>query len=856
MRLTQLITAILLLTTTNLLAQAPTIFKATVLDSLHQPIEGATVLIKTDTDSLLILTDAAGKFEINTRTDSLSIRISRIGFYPFSTRIPYKNSPYTITLKSRSTLLKEIVVRSTPTLVKINGDTMQYNMDGVILKPNSVAEDVLKILPGLLVDQDGNIFYKGKKVSAIKINGKNIAVNDLKDITKLFPADAIKSIQLINEYTPLDRITGRKIDPSNNVLNIQTTSKKGFVLNAGAGAGTDERYNTSAFVNSISGPSITTAGISSNNTSPSLKLTETHGNINFATSLNSNLSLDAGIFFSLVNNTEKSNSLTTTQSDHGTLQTMDHSSQTTDFKSFNVRTNGEHLVNSLPVLSYSLSFFKQQSNFQTELLSTQTGFQHQINETKRNSEDNTQNPTGNLFLSHISKNGKIILSNQVTAASQINDNQLNEDNYLQFYNQDSLLGDSLIRRKTIKKGTRTSFSETGSFVYKFSPASSLELRYQLQLTGNEQRSNSFNLDSLAKDTEIDSLAINNKFNSIHHQLSFNYKYTWKKTNLILGAKILRDDLSLKIKNDNIFKRNYSFILPEARLEFNLMNTKNLVITYSSDVRDPSADQLNPIGNYSSPQYPIIGNKDLKPSQTHELSLNYTSIGKYNLTLNGSMIYYFNNIVSKADWQPNAYNNLLQVTSFTNVNRMYSAKTYVSIDRRFNNNKWGLALYGGAGFDHAITFIDGNKTINRIYQADPSFRINYLSKILEIQPSVTYAITESNYEGLSYLHTLTSNIASRLDAKVSLGQWLFTLQSVKQFNFGYAQSLQSNPFNCNAMIDYRFAKDRLTIKGSAFNIFNQIQNNTQMVGAVSVTQTSQVNRGRFFLLSLHVNLNNK
>ncbi len=342
---------------------------------------------------------------------------------------------------------------------------------------------------------------------------------------------------------------------------------------------------------------------------------------------------------------------------------------------------------------------------------------------------------------------------------------------------------------------------------------------------------------------------------MHHKIGFNYKYSWKKTNLIFGAKFISDELFLRVNSEKIFKRRYSFILPEARLELNPMNKSNFIIAYSSDLNDPGADQLNPIGNYSLPQAPIIGNKDLKPTQIHELSLNYTAIGKYNIAIYGSFSYYFDNIVSQVDWQPNAYNNLIQVSTFTNVNGMYTARANASIDRRFNDNKWGITLYGGATYNHAITFIDGNKTINHVYQADPSFRINYISKILEFQPSVTYAVTMSNYESIVYLHTLTSNIASRVEAKLSLGRWLLNLQTVKQFNFGYAQSLQTNPFNCNAVIDYRFAKDKLTIKGSAINIFNQQQNNTQSVGTVSVTQTSQVNRGRFFLLSLQLNLSN-
>lgn len=854
MTLIQKITAILLLLSTNIIAQNP--IKGILLDSLHQPIEGATILIKTKTDSLILLSDASGKFETQLKTtDSIDIRINRMGFYPFHTKIPTPPNLLTITLKNRSTLLKEIVIRSTPTLTQIKGDTMQYNMDAIQLKPNSVAEDVLKILPGLFVDQEGNVYYKGKKVSAIKINGKSIAVNDIKDITKLFPADAIKSIQLINEYTPLDRITGRKLEPSTNVLNIQTSTKKGALFRGLAGGGTENKYIANAILNLLNGPSVTTIALTSNNTSPSANITVTNGNLNYASSLKSGLSLNAGSFFRILTNTNQSNSLTTTQSDRGTLQTMDNSTQRNDYKSINVRTSGEQLTNSLPVLSYAANYANQQSTLQSELLSTQTGFQHQVTETKRNSINNTQNLNGTLLLSHTSKNNKTILSNQLSASTSNNDNQLHEDNHIQFYNQDTIIGDSLIQRKTIKNATNTSLSEVSSLVYKFSTASSLELRYQLLLATNELKSNSYSQDSLAKDIKIDSLTTNNKFNSIQHRVNLNYKYSWKKTNLIFGANLVSDRLSLRVNSEQLLKRRYSFILPEARLELIPVDNRNLTIAYISDITEPSSDQINPVGDYSSPQTPIIGNPDLKPSQKHELSINYTSIGKYDIALNGAITYYVDNIVSKVEWVPNAYNNLIQATHFTNVNGVYAVRSHASFSRRLNENQWSLSLDGGAGYDHAITFIDGNRTINQVYQADPSFRITYSSKLLEIQPSITYVATVSDYKGFSDLHTFTSAISSSLHAKLSVGKWLLSLQTTKQYNYGFAQSLQTNPLNCNVYLDYRFAKDRITLKGSAINIFNQIQNNTQIVGAASVTQTGQVNPGRFFLLSVQVNLRN-
>ena len=54
----------------------------------------------------------------------------------------------------------------------IHKDTVEYNAGSFATKPNAVAEDLLKKLPGIQVDKNGVITAQGETVSRVLVNGK------------------------------------------------------------------------------------------------------------------------------------------------------------------------------------------------------------------------------------------------------------------------------------------------------------------------------------------------------------------------------------------------------------------------------------------------------------------------------------------------------------------------------------------------------------------------------------------------------------------------------------------------------------------------------------------------------------
>ncbi|MFX9246814.1 hypothetical protein ABTN73_20180, partial [Acinetobacter baumannii] len=56
--------------------------------------------------------------------------------------------------------LPTVVVKDAP--IKVKKDTIEFNASAFKTKPNAVAEDLLKKLPGVDVDKSGNVKAQGE----------------------------------------------------------------------------------------------------------------------------------------------------------------------------------------------------------------------------------------------------------------------------------------------------------------------------------------------------------------------------------------------------------------------------------------------------------------------------------------------------------------------------------------------------------------------------------------------------------------------------------------------------------------------------------------------------------------------
>ena len=195
------------------------------------------------------ITNDKGKFQLSLKPNTpYIIKVSYIGYATYEEKLTTgaENTTKIITLVEGMELDGVEIVREMP--VSIKGDTIVYNADSFKTGTERKLEDVLKKLPGVEVNADGEVEVEGKKVQKLMIDGKDFFDGDTKLGVKNIPADAIDKIQVLRNYNENSILKGVENNQDNIAMNIKLKSgKKNFWfgdMTAGIGVGhSEERYN-------------------------------------------------------------------------------------------------------------------------------------------------------------------------------------------------------------------------------------------------------------------------------------------------------------------------------------------------------------------------------------------------------------------------------------------------------------------------------------------------------------------------------------------------------------------------------------------------------------------------------------
>ena len=210
----------------------------------------------TPADTLRTSTNAKGEFSFaKIPSSAYSIVISYSGYKPmvkefFKPSAGVSNIDLGELILVNSYLdLQEIIVEAPAVTMK--EDTVEYRAGAFVTKPNASTEELLKKLPGVQVDRDGNVTAQGKSVTRIKVNGKDFFTGDPKTATKEIPADMIDKVQVIDDYGDQSSVSGIRDGEPEKVINLQLKKdkNKGVFGRAQAGYGTNDRYMGALTVN-------------------------------------------------------------------------------------------------------------------------------------------------------------------------------------------------------------------------------------------------------------------------------------------------------------------------------------------------------------------------------------------------------------------------------------------------------------------------------------------------------------------------------------------------------------------------------------------------------------------------------
>ena len=230
-----------------------------VVDEDNHPLEFAAVAVINPLDSILISyasVDKYGKFELkNVSKGKRIFQVNLIGYNTCQKIIEFENEPLnlgTIALKLNNELDEIVVNAITP--ITIKKDTIAYNTKAFKIRNDDSVEDLLKKLPGIEIDASGKITAQGEDVGKVYVDGKEFFSGDPTIATKNLSADAIKSIEVIDEQSEKARVSGVNDSERKKVINLKLKVDK-KVNDFGkiqGGYGTDDRFLTSLNYNRFS----------------------------------------------------------------------------------------------------------------------------------------------------------------------------------------------------------------------------------------------------------------------------------------------------------------------------------------------------------------------------------------------------------------------------------------------------------------------------------------------------------------------------------------------------------------------------------------------------------------------------
>ncbi|MDT0621646.1 carboxypeptidase-like regulatory domain-containing protein [Croceitalea vernalis] len=205
-------------------------FEGVVKDSLGSFLELANVIaINQETSGLESygITNDEGKFKLELGKNGIyEIQISYVGMKMLKEVLTTQEADIfkNYIMQSENQLDEVELIYEMP--VTIKGDTISYNADSFQNGSERKLEDVLEKLPGVEINEDGQVEVEGKVVNKLMVNGKDFFDGDTKLATKNIPSKAVDKIQVLRNYSEVGQLSGVTNNQDNFALNIKLKEGK------------------------------------------------------------------------------------------------------------------------------------------------------------------------------------------------------------------------------------------------------------------------------------------------------------------------------------------------------------------------------------------------------------------------------------------------------------------------------------------------------------------------------------------------------------------------------------------------------------------------------------------------------
>lgn len=231
--------------------------KGKVMDGKREvALEFANIALLQPNDSTVLyggMSELDGTFEFNASPGDYILRVGFIGYLEFFETITLATNKNTvnlgtITLEEDAQNLQEVVVEGVTSMFESDIDKRTYNVENSIVAEGQTASQLLGTLPSIQVDDEGGITMRGSGNILIYINGRpsNLSGDDAESILAQFPANSIKSVELITN--PSSRYDATGVGGIINIV-LKKNEKTGFNGQVNASVGTRDKYQAGLNLN-------------------------------------------------------------------------------------------------------------------------------------------------------------------------------------------------------------------------------------------------------------------------------------------------------------------------------------------------------------------------------------------------------------------------------------------------------------------------------------------------------------------------------------------------------------------------------------------------------------------------------
>jgi len=806
-----------------------------------------------------------------------------------------------VVLVPESIFLNDVIVSAKRIPIHLRGDTTEFDAKAVKLQANASVEDLLKKLPGLAVDNYGNITAQGRTVTKVLVDGEEFFGDDPTLVTKNLRADMIDKVQLYDKKSDQAAFTGIEDGKKEKTVNLKTKEedKKGNFGKFEAGLASGNYYQFSGMVNVFNNDEKFAVYGFGNNTgilglSRKEKRSYSPGDDNIAFGNNE---LDPwngeysgqGIPKTIAGGVHYNNKW-----DHGNLD-FNGNYNIDDFSVTGVNNNitQENLPSAALYTNSSQTYnnsiikntFFGSSNFKIDtsssiVMNINGGFNHKT--------------TNNAYVSNTAL-GSSLINKETRTLSTVSDNQVFSGDLLylkkfkkarrtlsvyfnQKINDDNSTGYLNSSIYSYQSGSEADISNLNQFknninnlavsitkatyTEPLSRSGSLSVDYGLSVNNASSRQNSFNLLPGNAIGGLDSLYSNhyNLFQFTQKGGGF-YVYDNGKIHIQIGSDVSDTHFDQKnFFNNSNFTRRFLNWYPKADFTINLSSNESISINYNGNTTLPSIEQIQPIINNVDPLNVYIGNVNLKPTFSNVFSFNYITykaLSSIFCNVYGNISFINNPITTSIQTDETGKNTF----TFLNIEGTSNVTYNGGFIYGFKPNFWNLSM----GVDGNV---NGNKYQNisngQLATTDATtYNVNLnLSKFKDKKYSLGLGI------GVLY-NTNENNLQSRIknnfwgySLKPSFDFYLplnFQLHSDGDYLFqGKTQTFNENfnRFIWNSWIGKSVSKDqRFLLKFAVNDLLNQNVGFSRTSNYNFVTQNSYTTIRRYFLLTLSYSFNN-